>query len=457
MSSELVSNNQRLDAGTSKGAKDVVASERCGNILLADASQPIAFAAHQQAGNRIAEPLAVASDMAQPAVAGLTARFAHLALTGQLYVDKGSIARAIAKSDSPVAKQILGTAREMETNDWRFLKAPPNWEYGGKYDNMTRTLWYSTRGWRGEFQYILGAGEGPITEAAVGFSHEVGHHDTNVASYWVEPADSGAYQVMAKRGIIAETRAMLGEVHMDQELGASTEFARERLAALRSGTLGDYISNVSHLNHGGLPDGEANQMVNQYLEKTYGKNVVDPVSGKVRAFDMRAGFGKNQVAPLATDGEYLSWLESEDGHYLNLRQDPSGLFEARNLAIEGQPLRTFMLQKTRFLRAGESSAAGIFGHGTRALAAVGLVFAANDIAGQYRQGAGAGTGRLACVATDWAGYEAGALAGRTAVKALAIYNPWAATAISLGTAIVASDVFDKGLGQRLESAVHRLF
>ncbi len=58
----------------------------------------------------------------------------------------------------------------------------------------------------------------------------------------------------------------------------------------------------------------------------------------------------------------------------------------------------------RVIAGSNSPVASIAGHGTRVLAAVGLALAANDIVGQYRQGVGAGTGRLTRVA-DQRQYE----------------------------------------------------
>ncbi len=63
---------------------------------------------------RASSPMAVARDITQPAMAGATARYAHLALTGQLYVDKGSMARVIAGSNSPVVKRNRCTKYTLE-------------------------------------------------------------------------------------------------------------------------------------------------------------------------------------------------------------------------------------------------------------------------------------------------------------------------------------------------------
>jgi hypothetical protein len=390
-----------------------------------------------------------AKDLAQPAVAGLTSRFAYLALSGQLYVDKDSIARTIAGAKSPVAAQIVDKIHELEAKDWRFSKGPVNCPTSGFYEPFTRSIWYSTGGLAEEFRYILGTGDNPQKIAAPLLAHELAHHDINTVAYWISPDDSEAAAVMAKRHLIAETRAMTAEVHIGQQIGVLSSNGKVRAAAMKAGKLADAIID-SHPNADYAPRTEATDLVNNYLDNTYGKNLVDPSTGKVRPFDLRAGFGKNRVAALPTDAEYFAEL-NKPGNYLAMRND--SLFEFRKFEVKGHPAISSLLEETKFLRAGESKAASIIGHSSRALGAVSLFLAANDIVGQYRLSSAAGTGRLARVLTDWAGFEVGAAGARSLVKALAIRNPYAATAIVIGAAASASNAFDLSLGKRLETAI----
>ncbi len=395
-------------------------------------------------------PLAVAADLAKPVVAGLTARAAYLALSGQLYVDEHSIARNLSKIESPVAKQVLDTMGELKANDWNFVKGPANWTTGGAYEPFTRRVWYSTNGWQGELQHILGAGNSPVEKASVLFAHEIGHHDVNHLTYWVDPADSEASLVMAKRHLLGETRAMITEVHIGQQSGAITPSVLTRQAALQAGTLADHIVQ-SHPNSAGLPPAEARQLVNEYIDKTYGKNLIDSTTGKVRSFDMRAGFGQNNVAVLAEDAQYMGQL-TEPGQYKVLRGEP--ILEFRKLTVQDRPMLTKLLQETKFLRTGEgSNIPRIVGYGGRALGAVCLVLAANDVIGQYKEGSAKGTGRLARIATDWAGFEAGGRVAKLASAALEVRNPYIATAVVLAGGIVGSNIFDLGVGEKLERKI----
>ncbi|CAN5530517.1 hypothetical protein BH10CYA1_BH10CYA1_63450 [soil metagenome] len=394
-----------------------------------------------------------ARDLAKPAVAGLTARAVYLALSGQLYVDEHSIARNLSKIDSPVAKQVLDTMGELKANDWNFVKGPANWKTGGAYEPFTRRVWYSTNGWRGELQHMLGAGNSPVQKASVIFAHEIGHHDQNRVTYSVHPSESEASLVMAKRHLLTETRAMITEVHIGQQSGTVTPCVLARQTALQTGTLADHIVQ-SHPNSAGLQPAEARKFVNEYIDKTYGKNLIDPVNGSVRSFDMRAGFGQNKVATLAEDAEFVSMLNTP-GQYKVLREEP--LFEFRNLTVKDRPMLTKLLQKTKFVRAGEGSILPhIMGYGGRAVGAVCLVLAANDVINQYQLSVGAGTGRLGRIATDWAGFEAGGRAARFAAAAMKVHNPYISTALVLGAGIVASNALDLAVGETLESSMRKV-
>jgi len=391
-------------------------------------------------------------DWALSADSALTARYAYLALSGELFVDKNSMAGKIAATKSPVADQILTTIKELEGNDWQFIKTPPG--YSPSYISSLRQIRYPATGWQGETRFILGHGSSPINNSAVWFSHEVGHHDVNNFRYEVPPK-SEASMVMKKRGVIGETRAILTESHMSDLLKPSDPGLVGRQvgikAALKNGTLGEYITTVTHPSLGGVPVVEMNKLVGEYVPRTYGQNTIDPLTGSVRPFNIKAGFGTNFVEPLVGDiDEIISETHPNFSHRANRVFQNN---EVRLFKVEGQPLLTKVLERTKFLRAGESAWAGVAGHGSRAVVACGLALAASDLIGQYELSVSHGNGRLARVLADWSGFEGGAAAARSVVRAAALRNPWTATAVTLGAGLVATEVIDFAVGKALERSI----
>ncbi len=392
------------------------------------------------------------NDLAQPAGVGIAARYARLAFTGQLYVDERSISRAIANSKSPMADQILDTAEHLKSQDWRFLKVAP--KEGFLFSDMRRYLTYSTSGWKGELQHILGFGHGQIKESALMFSHEIGHYDTKLLDYDVEKADLAASQTMIKRKMVGEGRAMLTESHMAEYLKPSTARLIERQVrlkdALKTGTLADFMA-TTHWYTRDLPVAQGNILLNNYLEKSFGSDLIDPITNKVRPFKLSSGYGQAIVTPLPEDATMKAWYEGPRGDYIANRKFPTN--DPRHLHIEGHPLQTEFWQKTKFLRAGESPLAEIVGHGGRALAAGGLLLAVSDVVGQYQQGFSNGNGRVVRMGCAWMGYEAGASAIKKTALQIAVRRPFLATALTVGTALVGSLLLDKTMGEGLENAI----
>lgn len=375
-----------------------------------------------------------AVDVAGDGAAGLSARLAYLGLTAQLHVDMFSVNRAMAASGSPVAQTLLENAADMKANGWQFLKSRETGPVG-QYDAETRRLWYQPQG--SMLKFVLGADQSPINETVPIVAHELAHHD-RVPFTPPKTGDEQVNRIMAQRLINSEVGAVLTQVHMNDQLSVrdrldpdySTNTRRE---ALRTGNLGQHLWAKTRLTQEFL-DGEAvNQSVPGYIERTYGKDVIDPATGKVRAFDLKAGYGII-AEPLPEDAATVAFREN---NYLATR-------------ASNTDYRTSVGQN---LQLGEHGWQSALTHGGNALGALALFSVANDVVGAFAESPTAGVARLSKVGVDWGGYELGTRVAAVALRSLMMRNPVMATIGIVASGFAGSYLADASIGQRLETTI----
>src|SRR5207237_5493189 len=100
---------------------------------------------------------------------------------------------------------------------------------------------------------------------------------------------------LANRLLATETRAIITQLHVGDAIG-DTHLSNEGLkVALRSGDLGGAIHdgwrNASDIYgpFNTITRKEATTFVNGYIESTFGKDLLDPKTGKIRPFNIDAG------------------------------------------------------------------------------------------------------------------------------------------------------------------------
>jgi hypothetical protein len=377
-------------------------------------------------------------ELLAPGAAGLSARLTSLGLKGELQLDINSMKRQLSKLDSPVAGELVNRITTMQADGWQFLEAAPE-AHAGVYQLGKRRIFYQAQG--SMLSHALGLDLNPIKQTLPIIAHETAHHN-GVVFYQSGSLNSQERRVMDGRMLEAETTSMLTETHIADQLGVkdsrpwkvSTE---PRRAAIKSGELGQYIVDThSKFFKEPLEPQWVKTKVNSFIDTVYGGNIVDTASGKVRAFDLNASYGRN-IAELRLDEAARQKFTNID--YVNERIR--------------HPESDVRSKLGKALGVGENQAMSTGAHVVKGLAAVGLLMAVGDIAGGFEQSVGTGIKRMTKVGIDWSGYAAGTTAANavmTGMGDIAVHCPRIGTAAVVLSGFAGAYLADVGIGRYLE-------
>ncbi|MBX9724108.1 MAG: hypothetical protein K2X81_22060 [Candidatus Obscuribacterales bacterium] len=381
-------------------------------------------------------------ELLAPGMAGLSGRMAVMGAKGELHLDANALKRQLGKMESPVAQELVKRMDTMQSEGWQFLKAGAE-AHAGVYQQNMRRVFFQQQG--STLSHMIGVDLNPAKQSAPILAHEVAHHN-GVLFYGTEGLSQNDQKIMSLRKIEAETTSMLAETHIADELGVkdvrpwnvSTE---PRRAAIASGELGQYIIDT----HGSKyfkvnPDSQwVKTQVNDFIDTTYGGSMINNANGKVRAFDLNAGYGRN-IAELEFDKDAkFAWRAND--------------FVGERIKYPDADLRS---ELGKALRSGESQTMSQAAHVSKGLAAFGFLLAANDLPGAFENGMGSGVGRLAKVGVDYAGYSVGASAANSILaKAgdLALHYPKLGTAAVLVAGFASAYLADQAIGKNVEKTV----
>ncbi len=379
------------------------------------------------------------SELLAPGAAGLSARLTSLGLKGELHLDVNSMKRQLSKLESPVAGELVNRVNGMQADGWQFLEAAPE-AHAGVYQLSRRRIFYQPQG--SMLSHALGLELNPIKQTLPILAHETAHHN-GALFYKTSSLNAEERRVMDLRMLEAETTSMLTETHIADQLGVkdsrpwnvSTE---PRRAAIKSGELGQYILDT----HGSkyfkeMPEPQwVKSKVNQFIDTVYGGSIVDSTSGKVRAFDLNASYGRN-IAEIRLDEIARQKFNNID--YLNER------IKRPESDVRSKLGKTLGLGENQFMSTGA--------HVIKGLAAFGLLMAVGDIAGGFEQSVGTGIKRLTKVGVDWSGYGAGTAAANavmTGMGDIAMHCPRIGTAAVVLSGFAGAYLADVGIGRYLE-------
>lgn len=399
----------------------------------------------------------------EPMFTAMAARMSYFALRDKFTPNNAQL-KAMLQQSGPVGEQLLQRMGKMEAQGWTFsdlkfndpylkLEAPGLFKRAGRMLSLGGYHYSSyedvvlKRITHNSFNVGLGSiggasyGRGdPVKHAAVYIAHELSHEDGTLYDYkdW-KALPMSEQQTLAKRLLATETRAIVTQLHVAEALG-DTHVSNDMLKmALRRRDLGGYIhdmwKNVSDT-YGpfkSMDRTQAANFVNQYLDESFGKDLVNPKTGSIRPFDIDAGLGK-QVGALGIDHEMALKLASTEP----------------GIATKTTAVERFLMEtgSGRFLTRGARSA----------IALGGLVMVA-DIRGAFNEGPVSGAGRIARVGADWAGFEAGSVLGAATGRGAALaftrsrYPLLAIPLTTLAGGIIGAHVTDKYVGERLENII----
>ncbi|MBX9721934.1 MAG: hypothetical protein K2X81_11105, partial [Candidatus Obscuribacterales bacterium] len=389
----------------------------------------------------------------------------------QLYVDNYSVQKSLASLKSPVAEQVLQRWHLMQDQGWTIEKAgslvydksgrPSRMSSAGLFQMEERYLGYKPTA--STFQRILG-GASPNETAASVLAHEISHHDGHFRHY-LHPNDLEANAITAKRILATESRALVTQVHLAQVGGAGYSQAPHvegALKALRADDLGGYIHRnwanwdswslktdqlyaqgpnymrrynaCPNPEFGFITEQEARLFVNEYLKETFGSNLVDPVNGKVRAFDLDAGLGKMNSPALPAD-------------HAKLNSNYRWQLQAGEPAYSPH-LPTVTASERNF---------GRVVRGVQVVGSLGLLCMAGDVHKSFQKGLPSGAAKLGEVALSWGAFEAGlALSSKLVGKV----NPYCGLAVGFaagtGSAILADYMLGDKVRTTLSTSAHSL-
>ncbi len=377
-------------------------------------------------------------ELLAPGAAGLSARLTSLGLKGELHLDVNSMKRQLSKLESPVAGELVNRINGMQADGWQFLEAAPE-AHAGVYQLGKRRIFYQPQG--SMLSHALGLDLNPIKQTLPILAHETAHHN-GVVFYKTSNLNAEERRVMDLRMLEAETTSMLTETHIADQLGVkdsrpwnvSTE---PRRVAIKSGELGQYIVDSHGKFFKETPEPQwVKSKVNQFIDTVYGGNIVDTASGKVRAFDLSASYGRN-VSELRLDEQARQKFNNID--YLNER------IKLPESDVRSKLGKTLGLGENQFMSTGAPVIKG--------LAAFGVLMAVSDVAGGFEKSVGTGIKRLTKVGVDWSGYGAGTAAANAVMTGM---GDFARHCPRLGTAAVVLGGFagaylaDVGIGRYLE-------
>lgn len=395
----------------------------------------------------------------KPEAQALAARATYLAVTDQLVVDNLAIQRALLKTDSPVAQQLLKRWQLMEEHDWTIQKrASTNANFGASYVRDQKLVNYAPQT---KAIHNLGGVQGGLAEAVSQVAHELSHHDGH---YWypIGSGDAGANVSMAKRILSTEARAILTQTHVLQSMNASAAemgSLATAITAIKNNDLGGHIhrtwpdwsidmakidelyknpvnpqfryARMTYPEFRFLSEQQAREHVNQYISETFGKDLFDPKTGKIRAFDINAGIGEMNVPlhpgenPHPPFGEKYRWIPDNNERVKRPILDPLD----RKLAGTNRALQT--------------------------LGALGALSITGDVATKYSEGFAAGTGHLGKIATTWGAFEVASRVSNIAIGRRA--GPGVKLASALGLGAVASYAADRFVGPGVKESIKNAF
>lgn len=397
---------------------------------------------------------------------GLTARIAYLGIRGNLVLENSTWVNHL-KNAGPVGEQLVGRLNALNANGWSFgalTYNDPFWKLNeiGPLRRLSRFTTLGGYNWpvfEGQpvkrvtynrnllnLAAMLGQGYGASTpgkNAATVMAHEIAHSDGILRDHhgsWKKllPAEQ---QIMARRLLATEARAVLTQLHIADVIKDTHVHNDIFRSALKKGDLGGFIYDnwgKSGNNYGSfstITRAEATSFVNRYVSETFGPDLVDRKTGRVRAFNINAGVGQ-QIGHITGD-EALAAKAAEPG---------AGMKPA-------QGRLSFLLHETRAGRVLRHAA-----HGAGGLMLLAMVA---DVRGAFREGPVAGTGRLARVGVDWGGFEVGTVAGVKAAEKVALLIPRSRLAVkmmpiaAIGGGMVAAYFADKHVGIQAENQIRR--
>lgn len=334
---------------------------------------------------------------AEAMVGAITTRIAVLGISDRLHVDQYTVGRELAKLKSPVARQLSQTLESMRKDGWQVWKQGASLPDRGEYVPSAKKLWYSPKG--SMTAYMAGLAQSPIKQTVVPLAENLAYHHKNLLTYspwWVDPlSGSKDARIMATREVLNGIKPRLVDVHISDQLNLNDSLTTERRTALKRGSLGAQIlSEMPDTRKAlGANRNYANRLVNEFTEWKLG-GVVDRMTGKVSAFDIKAGLNSIPEA-LAQDASVKEYL-TKPGTVEQLRKDC--MFERR--------LRLASLSGFTETRAGS-----LMTRGGKMIGAVGLFALANDVGGAFQESTGSGFGRIGKVVVDWLGFEMGVRVG----------------------------------------------
>jgi len=403
-----------------------------------------------------------------PLVTGLLGRVTYLGTTGKLFIEdsawKGQLAGA-----GPVGRQLLERMSALEARGWsigNLSMQDPFWKLTGKglLGRSLRKLSLGGYHWDWDMQRDIPVKRIAINEGLVSaagsmgmtygnttpaktmatlMAHELGHEDGIIRDFgadWKQVASRltpEEQQILARRMLATETNAIVSQLYVADAIGEHS-FTTDRMkAALVRGDLGAFIhstwgkSGGSYGAFGTMSRGEAKQFVNDYLASTYGSELIDPRTGKIREFDLTRGQG-HQFGTISGD-ETLAARMAETRQGVTPPDSALGRFFAES-ATGRWALR-----------------------GAGALGALAIIGTVADVGGAFRKSPAAGFGRVGRVGADWAGYEAGSAAGGLLGRSLLSVSErtpgFLGAALIIGGGYVGAQVLDSYLGGKIEQTV----
>ncbi len=399
-------------------------------------------------------------DFTKPAAEGLAVRATYLALSDNIVLDNIAVQKALTKVDSPVAQQLLQRWNLMEDQGWTISRRPSlHVNFGASYIRDKKQIAYCTQT---SFVEHLFAGPSRVKEAVGQVSHELSHHDGH---NWYPIASGNADENigMAKRILATEARACIVDAHISQAFGkiqSRTGHTLQTIDALKKGNLGQYIyetwpnwndnfasTDKLYANHPNpqfryinltypefrfLTAEQARDHVNQYIKTTFGDDIIDHKTGKIRPIDINAGIGEMN-APL---------YEGDP------RRLPFGDGYRWQAAADAPPI------KAPFA---DSFDRGL-GKTHRALYALGTVAAltqVSDVHGAFHKSYGSGMGRIGKVAANFTAFELGMRASNLIVGRNV--RPLRGLACAIGAGIVSAHVVDSLYADKLEDSARNYF
>lgn len=381
---------------------------------------------------------------------GIASRFAFQSMSGQLEFEPKHLKRQLTKAGT-VGQQLLDRMRELESNGWTFANLSIN-DPGLKesYPNpIVRTWkWMKTEGYNHDLNKritvgnplfsisrLVGSSYGTGStrkENACILAHELSHCDGILTGNGF--SDDADRPVFAKRFLATETRAVLTQLHVAEQIGHTDCDLDQLRTALKKNDLGGYIHDVwSYKEFKAISREQAVDFVNDYIDDTFGTALVDKKSGKISSFDIAAGLDA-QVGATKQD----HWL--------------SAARQIRHSELADQSLSPI----SHTLDSGHSIG---LGRALRSIAALGILGTISNLQAAFQTSPEHGVARLTRVTADWAGFESGNLSGGLAGRSLARFLPIPAARIilpimSVSGGALGATMLDTALGAKLEYSLN---